>query len=156
MNADIPVAVYVVGQALLLQLLNHGDHLVDVFRGGRIVFGTFDAQGVQVVEKCISVTRGVLAQRDTLGGLFADDLVVDVRQIHDLCHLQSLELQVATQEVFEQERPEVADMHKIVNGGAAGVHSHMTGLGRCELLLAAGQCIVELQRHDPSGLTFSV
>ena len=78
------------------------------------------------------VPVGELGGGDALGGGAADDLVVDVGQVHDPGHAQPPVAQVADEEVGEQERPEVADVGRAVDRGAAAVDADVAGLERLE------------------------
>ena len=55
------------------------------------------------------------------GGGAADDLVVDVGDVHDPGHRVAAPAQVADEQVGEQERAEVADVGRSVDGRAARV-----------------------------------
>src|SRR3989441_9396085 len=54
--------------------------------------------------------RRVLLEPLPRGGRRLDGAVVHVRQVHDVEDVVTRELEVAPQQVLEQERPEVADM----------------------------------------------
>jgi hypothetical protein len=51
------------------------------------------------------------------------------------------------QQVPEQERAEVANMSKVVDGGAATVHPNLTGLARSEFLKLVRQRVIKLNVH---------
>ena len=55
------------------------------------------------------------------------------------------------QHVEHDHRPRVADMGEVVDGGAADVHAHRLRVDRREILLGAGERVVEAQR---GGLAF--
>ena len=54
-------------------------------------------------------------------------------------------LQQSEQHVEYDDRPGVADMGEIVDRGAADIESHRVAVDRCEILLAAGEGVVETQ-----------
>ena len=65
-------------------------------------------------------------------GRAADDLVVDVGDVHDPRHAVAAPAQVADEQVGEQERAEVADVGRPVDGRAAGVDPDGRRLERLE------------------------
>ena len=93
------------------------------------------------------VARGQLADGDARGGRVADDLVVDVGDVHDPRHRVALPGQVAAQQVGEQEAPEVADVGGRIDRRAAAVHAHVRRVERLERLERAAQRVPEAQRH---------
>ena len=101
------------------------------------------AQRVGVVEEPGRVPVGELGVADPLGGGAADDLVVDVGQVHDPGHAQAAVAQVADQQVGEQERPEVADVRRAVDRRPAAVDPDVAGLDGLERAELAGQRVLE-------------
>ncbi len=61
--------------------------------------------------------------------------------------LESAGAQPPAQNVDEGERPEIADVRVVVDGGAASVHADGIVAGGCEVLHLLGQRVVEAQRH---------
>jgi hypothetical protein len=106
-----------------------------------------DAELVEVVEEVVDERLRVVVQRHALAQRAADRLVVHVGEVHHELHLVAAELQVAAQEVREEERPHVADVRRGVHRGAAGVHPDLAGLQGDELFFAARQGVVEADRH---------
>ena len=92
---------------------------------------------VGVGEEPLRVPVGERLVGDPLGGGAADDLVVDVGQVHDPRHAQAAVAQVADEEVGEQERPEVADVGRAVDRRPAAVDPDVAGLERLERLEVA-------------------
>ena len=78
----------------------------------------------------------------------ADDLVVDVGDVHDPGHAQAHVAQVADEQVGEQERPEVPDVGRAVDRRAAGVDPDVAGLERHERPGLAGERVVEADGHE--------
>ena len=81
------------------------------------------AERVEVFEEGPLVARRVLGDGDALRGGVADDLVVDVGDVHDVLDGDALLLEKAAQEIDVQEGAEVADVAVVVDGGAAGVEA---------------------------------
>ena len=95
---------------------------VDVLGGPRQDVRRGDAQPREVLEERGRVARGQLGDGDALRGGVADDLVVDVGDVHDPRHRVALPVEVAAHEVGEHEAPEVAHVGGRVHGRPAGVH----------------------------------
>jgi hypothetical protein len=154
-NVEQHVAVRRIGVALGDEALDHGDHLRDVLGGAGLDRGRQDAQGGDVrVELACRALREI-ADRDPLLPRARVDLVVDVR---DVAHVGDVGLAVdlaeqAEQHVEHDHRPCIADMGIIIDGGTADIHAHIRRVQGGELLLGAGQRVVEAQRHiGPRGL----
>ena len=107
--------------------------MLDVGGGVGVVGGAQHAEGVG------GVVPGLLVGGDDLGGaatLFGrplDDVVVDVGDVGDVADLDATPLEVAAQDVVDQQRPPVADMGDVVDGGPADVHRDLARLARFEV-----------------------
>ena len=130
------------------QALDGPDHVIDVFRGGDQALGALQPQRGAVLQERLGIDAGVFPQRLVLGHGIADDLVVHVRDVHDVVEAESAGAQPFAQEVEERERAEVADMGVIVNRGAAGIHADGVVARRRKLLHPLGQRVVEAQSHN--------
>ncbi len=64
----------------------------------------------------------------------ADNLVVDVRDVHDICHFVAAEFEVPPHNIRHDKRPCVADMEIVVDGGSAAVHAYFPIVNRLEFL----------------------
>ena len=123
-DAEVPAAVLgLVGDVLGGELLDERDHLGDGFGGAGQVLGALDGERVHVLEEGLLEAGGVLL--DGLAGErgVADDLVVDVGDVHDVLDLHAELAQEAAEDVDVEEGAEVADVAVVVDGGAAGVHA---------------------------------
>ena len=84
-NAEIPGAVRsLVSQIFGCQPLDQAHHLRDVFRGPGDHLRTFAPQCVQVLKEGLFIFAGVLRDGHTGSRRVADDLVVHIRNVHDL------------------------------------------------------------------------
>ena len=113
-------------------------------------FGVLDVQRVGVFEEGLDVLLGVLLHGEAVARGVADDLVLNVSDVHDVLELVAALLQEAAQRVDHDEGAEVADVSVVVNGGPAGIHADEVVFQRPELLNFSGQSIKELKRHEPS------
>src|SRR5207248_591432 len=77
-----------------------------------------------IVEKGFLVYRCVLGERFLFGHGVADDLVVDVGDVHDVVEPHAAEPQPAAKNVVEGEGAEISDMGETVDGWSARVHAH--------------------------------
>jgi hypothetical protein len=157
---DLARALGDVGMTAVEQLLDLHQHVADVIGGARVVVSVLNVErlaiGVELVLEmpCYPVRipaevprlflQLVLAR--AIGSLIFRQMP-DVRDVHDLPHLVTAPLEVAAQEVGEQERSEVSDVARAVDGGPAVVHrdhAFPARLERNERLLAG---IVQGEGH---------
>ena len=100
----------------------------------------------------IGQERRQVALGDDVDGLAgrggaADDLVVDVGDVHHPGHRVAAPAQVADEQVGEQERAEVADVGRSVDGRAARVDTDPVGAQRLERAGLARQRVVQAEAH---------
>ncbi len=142
-----------IGDAAGDEPLDHDAHRVDILGGARLVgrrqraergdvvvklpFGRFRHFGDRLVERQVGkVARGARI-----------DLVVDVGDVADVGDVvRAVDVpQEPEQHVEHDDRPGVADMREIVDGRAADIEPHRVRVDRREILLAAGEGVVETQ-----------
>ena len=155
-DAEVDRAVAAVGVAFLLELVNRGGHFGDVLGRARDAFGAFKAQHRAIVEKRFGVGFGVIGERLALRDRIANDLVVHVRDVHDVIEFVTVEPEHATQQIVEDEGAEITDVRVIVNRRAAGIHSHGIALDRREWLDLLCQRVVEAQGHLYGGKFYGI
>ena len=107
--------------APLEQDLDQRDDVVDVLGRPRQDVGHRHPQGRAVGDEAREVAVGEVVDPGPGGSGAADDLVVDVGDVHDPRHRIAAPAQVPDQQVGEQERAEVADVGRSVDGRSAGV-----------------------------------
>ncbi len=105
------------------EFFDERDHLRNAGRGMRDVLRVFDAEGFEVLQESALEFSGVLGDGDASGGSVADDLVVDVGDVHDVVERDALLTEDATEDVDVEERAKVADVAVVVDSGAAAVHA---------------------------------
>ena len=105
-------------------------------------FGTLDAERIEVFKKSFFEAGGVLADGLVERGGVADDLVVNVGDVHDVADGDAEQLERTAQDIDLEEGAEVADVAVIVDGGAAGVDAKRLARFRGEGFDRAGQCVV--------------
>ncbi len=150
-DGEIDRAVLAVGDALVEQRPDEGDHAGDVLGigGPRVVIGRQDVQPVPFGEEGLDVGRGVCRQADSLGVGPLDGLVVDVRDVHDVEDPVAPVEQEALEEVLEDVGAPIADMGVVVDGRAAGVQLDHAGLEGDEVLDPAAEGVVESHHLPP-------
>ncbi len=140
-----------VGVAPGRQPLDQGHHLLDVPGGSRVDIRRPDPQRGQVLEKGCDVLCRVDVNVDPLLLRFADDPVLDVRQVADVGDFVALGFQKAMEQVLEEDGPEVADVGEVVHRRSAGVHAHVARFQGGEFLDPPGGRVVQPQGGHPIG-----
>ena len=82
--------------------------------------------------------------------------MTDVGDVHDAVDVIAREAQVLLEHVLHDIGAEVADVGKVVDGRAAGVHLHMAGGVGGELRFLEGGSIIQIHGDSPSIFTFSI
>ena len=82
------------------------------------------------------------------GGGVADDLVLDVGDVHHVIERVAARAQPAAQDVLKRERPQVADVDEVVDRRPAGVHAHGVAVKRSEGLDLLRKGVVEPEGHE--------
>ncbi len=127
-DAEVPGAVFgLVGDVFGGELLDERDHLGNVLGGVGDDLGALDGEGVHVFEEGVFVDAGVVADGGVGGEGVADDLVVDVGDVHDVLGGDALLVEEAAEDVDVEKGAEVADVAVVVDGGAAAVHAEGGG-----------------------------
>ena len=134
-NAEVDRAIIrAVCQPLVEQLADQLDHLRHMVRCRRIVLCRFNIEGLDVLEEHILVGLRVVAQGHPGFTRPANRLVVHVRQVHHLRHLETAVLEIASEEILEHVGSEIADVGGIVNRRPAGIEADMVILEWHDLL----------------------
>ena len=125
--------------------LDERDHVGNIFGGAGDVFGALDIEGVHVLEEGALEAGAVLADGLAGGCGVADDLVVDVGDVHDVVQGEAVEAGGAAEDVDVQEGAEVADVAVVVDGGAAAIEAQGVAVGGEERLVFSGEGIEEFE-----------
>ena len=132
-----------VGMALFDEVLGERDHLRDVLGAPGLDSSPVHGQAVHVhvelADELLGDVGGVLAHLARA----LDDLVVHVREVADEGDVIPLVFEVAEKDVEDHAGAGVTDVAEVVGGDAADVHVDLVVVERGELLLFAGQGIVE-------------
>jgi len=163
-DAEVDVAAGLVGGAGADERLDHLDHRRDVLSRLRKVAGGQDVQLRLVFEEGVGVEAGDLRGRLALGAGGGDDPVLflcelalahvaDVGDVLDVVHRVAVGLQKAAQPVRHEIRAQVADVGVAVDGGPAGVKPDVARPKRSELLLLAGQRVIDAHGQPIATLT---
>jgi hypothetical protein len=95
-----------------------------VVGGARLFLGGFQPELRGVVAKGLDPPLGVVAERRARRLRARNRLVVDVREVHHLTHLEATHVAERTaQHIQTHERAEIADVPAPVHGEAAHVHA---------------------------------
>src|SRR5688572_19304895 len=136
-------AVGFVRLSVLDQLRDDIDHLRNMMRRPRRYFWPLVAKCVKIFPKILYIRRRKFIDAHALLRRLINDPVVDVCQIKNVRDFVTLELQITTQDVAKNERPEIADVRKIPNGRPADIHPHFAFFLRVKFFLLTRQCIKE-------------
>ena len=131
------------------------DDLVDVGGGARQRIRPGHPQGVRVGEESRQVPIGQLVDPDPLLRRPADDLVVDVGDVHNPSNGVTTPAEMADEQVREQERPKVADVCRPVDGGATRVDADAILAERHQGPCLATQRVVQANRHEMASIVAS-
>ena len=77
----------------------------------------------------------------------ADDPVVHVGEVLDEHHPESLEGEIAADDIEGQGAPRVSDVREVVDGDPADVHARLARDEGDEVLLATGEGVEDPERH---------
>ena len=122
-DAVVNGVAFTIGMSLLQQIFDQLHHLRNVVGRGSDNVGSLDTELRTVFEKCSGVRRSVTANVYSLLRGFPDDLVVDIGDVHDVQQLP-FALQMTPQDIFKNERSEVTNVGKVVDGRSACVHTN--------------------------------
>ena len=101
-----------------------------------------------VFKKGFLILGRVLLNRDSgLCGV-ANNLVVNVGNVHDVVKFVSALAQVTAQDVHRDKGAKISDVPVVINRGPARIHANLVALQRAELFDLAGQRVVKAQGHE--------
>src|SRR5205085_6528934 len=107
---------------------------------------------VHVFQESLLIGLSVLAYRFVVPSRIANDLVIHIRDVHDMLQLEAAHPEQTPEDIHCDEGPEIADMAVVVDGWSAGIHANgIVHRGR-KLLDFAGKRVVETQGHKRSKL----
>src|SRR5689334_8886779 len=100
------------------------DHVLDVFGGRNDALGSLQPQDGAVFQKCGCVDGSVLFQAFVLSYRVANDLVIDIRDIHHMIEDKSVGAQALPEDVDESKCPKITNMREVIYSRPAGVHAN--------------------------------
>ena len=134
-----------VSEPLLLQQTNDFLHLGDVFGRARLKIRLDYAQRSRILVHRGDETSGQCRHRFLVVCRALDDLVVDIRNIAHVSHVEARGTQPARHHVEHNHDPGVAKMAVVVNRHAADVNPRLPGHQRLEFPFIAGERVIELE-----------
>ena len=147
MNVEVDITLSRVSVLTLDQPADHRDHLRHVAGGPGFDLRRRAAQGLVRVGERPQVPLCHLPPRHALPLGDLEDLVVDVGDITAERHVVAAGPQPAHQDVENDRGPEVADMRRRLDRGAAEIDGHPAGDERAELANRPGGGVVQAQVH---------
>src|SRR5260221_3508391 len=136
-----------VGMAAFEERRDEVGHLLDVLGRPRQDVGHGHAQGHGIGQEAFEVSVGQGADRFAGGCRSTNDLVVDIGDVEDPGDIDSAPSKVPNQEVREQERAEIADVDRGVDGRPARVDPDMAFAQRDQRPGQAAERVVQLDGH---------
>ncbi len=115
----------------------------------RVQLGVLNSQKCAVRVEDLRYRLGHLTDAYSALTRRLDDLVVDVGEVHHLEYFPPSEREYAAEQIFEHERPKIAEVRRLVDGRAAGVDANgFPILGRKRFDLAGERVVeAEIGRH---------
>ena len=107
-----------------------------------------DIQRRRVFQKSLFILRRVRLHRDAIARRVADDLVIDVGNIHHVADVISALPQKAIEQIDRNKRAEISDVSVVVNRRPAGIHSDLVPCHRPKFFDFSGECVVKTQCHE--------
>ncbi len=145
------MAVHGVGVAAGHEQLDHVDDLWNGLGYSRERHGPQHVEGVHLPQVDGVIALGELRDRKPqLTGL-PHHVVIDVRNVLDVPHVEGVELEVATDDIEGHKHQRVAQMSHVIRRDAADVHAHDRRLYRLERLPIPGQRVVYFEQRNPPG-----
>src|SRR5678815_1620614 len=127
-NAKVDGIALVIRVAAREKSLDQLNHLRNVLGRYRDDVGFLYPQAGAVFEEGSSVRRCIGPNIDAFFSSTADDLVVDIRDVHHMLQVP-LTLQMTTQDIFKNEGSKVSNMSEIVNSRTACIHPNGGAIG---------------------------
>ena len=149
---EVDVTVERIGVALPDQRADDLLHLLDVLRriGSVIdpIDTDLDAHRLEVVEVVLSHLLRQGFDGRLLFVRAVDQLVVDIRDVDDPCHLVTAVSQIPLDRV-EDDRPDhVPDVSRLVDRRPAQIHLHLPRFDRLKIFLGPCERVVNAKRHS--------
>jgi hypothetical protein len=143
-----------IGVPLGDQARDHRDHRADIGRRAGFVIGPQRTQGIHVgvvpADGLIRAFGNQRLQRARSPGLLPPqrlgvDLVIDIREVAHIGHvIRAVDVpQQAVEHVEHHDRPRIAQMRPVIDGGAADIHPHVLVVQRRKRLFPAGFRVVQ-------------
>ncbi len=76
-----------------------------------------------------------------------DRLIIHIREVHDETHTESAPFEVSVDKIVEQERAEIADVRRTVQGGPTPVDPDPSGVHRYKGFDLPGERVEETKAH---------
>jgi hypothetical protein len=112
-----------VGVAAVDERPDHGDLLRDVLDRAGLDLRDEQPEGRAIGVELVGPALGESRQGHLRRHRPADRLVVHVGEVADMLHLEAVDLERATEDVLQEEGPEVADVGRAVHGRTAAIHA---------------------------------
>src|ERR1700733_4132748 len=123
-DTEVPASILgAIGDVFGCELFDHPDHLRNAAGGVRDVLRVLDRKRVEVFVEGLLVFLCVLRDGEAGRRCIADDLVVDVGDVHHMIDGDSLLADKAAQYIDMEKGAKVADVAVVIDRRAAAVHA---------------------------------
>ena len=127
------------------------DHLGNVMCCPRSYLRPLVSESVEIFPEILNIWSREFVDADVLFRRLVDDAVVNIGQVKYVRQFIALIFQIPTQNIAENERPEIADVRKIPDGGPADVHADLVVVKRMKLFDSSSQCVEKLKHIFGAG-----
>src|SRR5262245_7341320 len=125
------------------QPLDQVNHLRNMSRRTGHDVGSLASERIKVLPKSVDIFRSIFINADACFLRLGNDSILDVRYVHDVSDVVTLELQVPAKNVCVNGGSKVSDMPVVPNGGSAIIETHFAFTHGAKLFEATRQCVVE-------------
>ncbi len=106
-----------------------------------------NTQRGRILEKSLHILCGVLLHGHAVARGVANDLVVNVGDVHHVADVVSALAKEAIEKIDGDKGAEVADVAVVVDGRAAGIHANAVIVERMEVFDLSRKSVIEAQCH---------
>ena len=144
---EVDVAVDFVGEAVVDDLLYHGDDIVHMFGDPRMNRSFLHAETAGVLKVGFDVFVGQIFGIHAFFVGAVDDLIVHIGEVLDISHIIAAVGKVAAHHIKGHDGTGVAQMDIVIGGGAADIHFDFSLFHGNKFFFFVSQCIIDSDRH---------
>ncbi len=142
-HTEVHIPIHRVCESLVNQTSDHGDDLIHFTRRAGIYSRRENIELAQMVFEFPDVH---FAQHKGVHSFFVgaqDDLIIHVREVHDMADFITAELEITPDRVENQRGHGMPNVSLGIDCWSADVHTDLAWLQRNKFLNGAGQCVID-------------